>query len=135
MVPALDQIAARLFAGLRLMHHATGAISFKRITGFAIGKIARGIALPILLLAAHLSDFRPAVTLMDRPERRARFYCLQLLRIANQHNFRAGLCRMGQHPVQLARADHTCFVDDQDIAGREPVPALLPAMLQAGDGA
>ena len=34
-VPALDQIAARLLAGLRLMHHAVGAIGFQRIAGSA----------------------------------------------------------------------------------------------------
>jgi hypothetical protein len=65
------------------MHHAVGAIGFQRVAGFGIGKITRGVALPALPLTAYLADFRPAVTLMDRPERRARFYCLQLLRIAN----------------------------------------------------
>ena len=94
-VPAVDQIGAGLLAGLGLVHHAAGAVGLKRIAGFAISEIAGGFALPILALTAHFADFRPAVTLMDRPERRARFYCLQLLGIADQHDFRAGLCRMG----------------------------------------
>ena len=134
-VPALDQIAARLLAGLGLMHHAVGAIGFKRIAGFAIGQIARGVALPVFPLAAHLADFRAAVTLMDRAERRARLDCLQLLEIADQHDLGAGLGGMGQHALQLARADHARLVDHQNIARREQVAALSPAMLHAGDGA
>jgi hypothetical protein len=55
-VSALDQIAARLLAGLGLMHHAARAISFKRIAGSAGGEIARGFALPVLPLTAHLAD-------------------------------------------------------------------------------
>ena len=117
------------------MHHAVGAIGFQRIAGFAIGEIARGVALPVLPLAAHLADFRAAVALMDRAERRARFDGLQLLRIADQHDLGAGLGSMGQHALQLARADHARLVDHQHIAGREQVAALFPAMLHAGDGA
>src|SRR5438105_2064719 len=105
------------------------------MTGFAIGEIVRGVALPVLALAAHLTDFRAAVTLMDRAERRARFYRLQLLRIANKHHLGFGLCRMGQYPFQLARTDHARLVDDKNIARCEQVAALSPAMLQAGNGA
>jgi hypothetical protein len=70
---------------------------------------------------------------MDRAERRAGFYCLQLLDIADQHHLRAGFGSMGQHALQLARADHARLVDHQHIAGCEQVAALLPAMLHAGD--
>jgi hypothetical protein len=118
-VPALDQIAARLFAGLGLMHHAAGAISFKCITGFASGEIARGVPLPVLPLTAHFADFCPAVTLMDRAERRARLDGLQLLDIADQHDLCLGLGSMGKHPFQLPRTDHARLVDHQHIAGRE----------------
>jgi ATP-dependent exoDNAse (exonuclease V) alpha subunit len=65
------------------------------IAGFATSEIARGVALPVFPLAAHLTDFRAAMALLDRTERRTRFYCLQLLRIANQHHLCAGFCRMG----------------------------------------
>ena len=75
------------------------------------------------------------MTLMDRAERRARFYCLQLLDIADQHDLRAGFSSMGQHAFQLPCADHARLVDHQHIAGREQAAALLPAMLHAGDGA
>ena len=134
-VPAVDQIAARLLAGPSLVHHAAGAVGFQRSVGFAIGKIARCVALPVLPLATHLADFRPAVALMDRAERRAGFDGLQLLRIADQHDLGAGLSGMGQHAFQLARADHARLVDHQHIARREQVATLSPAMLQAGDGA
>ena len=106
------------------MHHAVGAIGFQRIAGFAIGEITRGVALPVLALAAHLADFRAAVTLMDRAERRARLDGLQLLDIADQHDLGAGLCCMGQHAFQLPCADHARLVDDKHIAGREQVAAL-----------
>jgi hypothetical protein len=54
-----------------------------RSTGPAARQVARGVALPVLVLAAHLVDFRAAVTLMDLAQRRAGFYCLQLLDIAD----------------------------------------------------
>ena len=63
--------AARLFAGLGLMQHAMGAVGLQRMTGSAIGEIAGGVALPLFALAAYLTDFRAAVALMDRPERRS----------------------------------------------------------------
>jgi hypothetical protein len=72
---------------------------------------------------------------MHRPERRARFYCLQLLWIADQHDLGARLGSMRQHAFQLARADHARLVDHQDIARGEQVAALSPAMLHAGNGA
>jgi len=117
------------------MHHAVGAIGFQRVAGSAIGEITCGVPLPVLPLAAHLADFRAAMALMDRTERRARLDGLQLLRIADQHELRAGFGSMGQHAFQLPCADHARLVDHQHIAGREQVAALLPAMLQAGDGA
>ena len=78
-VPAVDQIAARLLAGLGLMHHALGAIGFQRNTDFARRQIARGVALPVIPLTANLADFGAAMALMDRAERRASFDGLQLL--------------------------------------------------------
>src|SRR5947209_3309109 len=99
-VPAVDQIAARLLAGLGLTHHAAGAIGLKRVTCFAIGEIACSLALPVLPLAAHFADFRAAVSFVNRAEGRARLDSLQLLRIADQHDFRAGLSRMGEHTLQ-----------------------------------
>jgi hypothetical protein len=117
------------------MHHAAGAVGFKCIAGSARRQIARGVALPVVALAAHLADFRSAVTLMDRAERRARLDGLQLPDIANHDHLCAGFGSMGQHALQLARADHACFVDYQDVAGIEHVAALSPAMLHAGDGA
>ena len=134
-VPALDQIVARVLASLGLMHHAVGAVNTKRIAGFAIGEITRGVPLPVLPLAAHLADFCAAMVLMDRAEGRARLDGLQLLRIADQHDLRAGSGGVGQHAFQLPGADHARLVDHQHIAGRKPVAALLPAMLHAGDGA
>ena len=105
------------------------------MAGSARRQITRGVPLPVLALAAHLADFRAAVTLMDRAERRAGFDGLQLLGIADQHDLGAGLSGMGQHALQLAGADHAGLVDHQHIAGREHVAALSPAMLHAGDGA
>jgi len=55
------------------MHHAAGAIGVKRITGFAIGEIARSLALPVLSLSAHFADFGTAVSIVNRAEGRARF--------------------------------------------------------------
>ena len=117
------------------MHHAMGAVGFKRIAGPARRQITRGVPLPVLPLTAHLADFRAAMALMDRAERRAGFDGLQLLGIADQHDLCAGLGGMGQHALQLARADHARLVDHQDIARREQVAALFPAVFHTGDGA
>jgi hypothetical protein len=94
-VPALDQVAARLLAGLGFMHHAVGAVSLQRIAGSPGRQIARGVALPVLALAADLAEFHPTMPLMDRAERRTGFNGLQLPGIANQHHLCAGLCGMG----------------------------------------
>ena len=78
--------------------------------------------------------FPPAVTLMDGSEGRTGLDGLQLPGIADQHDFCAGFRGMGQHALQLARADHARLVDHQNVAGGQQVAALLPAMLHAGDG-
>ena len=134
-IPAVDQIVARLFPCRGGMDHAMRVIGMDRIAGSAGRQIARGVALPVLPLAAYFADLRSAVALMDRAERRAGLDGLQLLRIADQHHFRAGLGGMGQHALQLARADHARLVDHQNIAPGEHVAALFPTVFHAGDGA
>ena len=89
-------------------------------------QITGGVALPVLARAANLVDFDAAMTVMDRAEGRARLDGLQLLRIADQHDFRAGLGGMGQYPLQLPRADHARLVDDKHVAAVELVTIILP---------
>jgi hypothetical protein len=60
---------------------------------------------------------------------------LQLLRIADQDHFGAGVGGMGQHALQLARADHARLVDHQNIARGKHVTVLFPTVFHAGDGA
>ena len=86
-------------------------------------------------LAAHFADLDAAMPFVDRAERCSCFDGLQLLRVANQHDFRACICGMGQHALHLARADHACFVDDQHVARSQLFAALPPLMFKAGDGA
>ncbi len=135
VVPAVDQIVARLFPCRGSMDHAMRVIGMDRIDSSAGRQIARRVALPSLPLAAHLADLRAAVAFVNGAERRARLDGLQLLRIADQHDLGAGLGGTGQHALQLARADHACLVDHQHIAGSEHVSALSPAVFHAGDGA
>ena len=134
-VPAVDQIAARLFPCRGGMDHAMRVVGMDRIAGSAGCKIARGVALPVLPLAAYFADLRSNVALKDRAERRAGLDGLQLLRIADQHDFRASLGGMGQTAFQLTCADHARLVDHQNIARGEAVAALSPTMFHAGDGA
>ena len=134
-VPARDQIAPRLLAGHRLMHHAIGPIGFQRMADFAGRQIARGVALPVFALTAYFADLRPTMTLMDRPESCARLDSLQLLRIADQHDLGARLGSTGHHALELACADHARLVDDEHLARFEQITALFPAMLQAGNRA
>jgi len=117
------------------MDHAIAFIGMDRIAGSAGCQIARGVALPVLALAAHLADLCTAVAFVDGTERRTRLDGLQLQRITDQHHLSPGLRRMGQHALHLPRTHHAGLVDDKHIAGREKVAALHPAMLHAGDGA
>ena len=48
-----------------------------------------GVLLPAVMLAADLADFYAAVPFMDRPERCSSFDGLELLRVADENNFRA----------------------------------------------
>ena len=75
------------------------------------------------------------MTLMDGAERRTSLDGLQLPGIADQHDLCASFCSMRQHPLQLERTDHAGLVEDKDMARREQVAALAPAMFKAGDGA
>ena len=115
-VPAVDQIPARLLAGLGGMDHAVRAIGLQRLTDSANSEMTRGVPLPVLALAADLADLHAAVTFVDRAERRARLDGLQLLRIARQHDLGAGDRRVSEHPRQLPRPDHPSLVDHQHVA-------------------
>ena len=75
------------------------------------------------------------MTVVERPEGRARLDGLQLLRIADQHHLGPGICGMRQHALELPRADHARLVDHEDVARGERVAALRPAVFQARDGA
>lgn len=115
-VPAVDQLAARLFPRLSGMYHAASIIGLDRIVDPAGRQIARGITLPVRALAPHLADLGAAVTLNERAEGGARLDRLQLLRIADQHHFGARIRSMGEHALQLARADHAGLIHHQNIA-------------------
>jgi hypothetical protein len=134
-IPALDQLAACRFPRLGGMHHAAFAIGLNGKSGAPGGKVPRGVLLPAFMLAAHLADFDAAVPFVDRTEGGSGFDGLELLRVADQDNFRACIGGMGQHALHLARADHARFVDHQHVARGEQFAALAPLMLKAGDGA
>ena len=94
-IPALDQLAACRFPRLGGMHHAPFAIGLNGKTGAPRCKVPRGVLLPAVMLAAHFADFYSAMTFMDRTEGRACLNGLQLLRVADQDNFRACIGGMG----------------------------------------
>jgi hypothetical protein len=134
-IPALDQLAACGFPRLGNVHHAAFAIGLNGKTGAPGSKVPRGVLLPAFMLAAHLADFDAAVPFVDRTEGSSGFDGLELLRVADQHNFRACIGGMGEHALHLARADHACLIDHQHVARGEHFAALAPLMFKAGDGA
>lgn len=134
-IPALDQLAACRLARVGGMHHAALVIGCNRKPGAPCGKMPRCIALPVVVLAPHLGDLDPAVPLMDRAEGGPCLDRLQLLLIADQHDLCACMGGMGEHALHLARADHASLVDHQHIACGEQLAALVPLVLQAGNGA
>jgi hypothetical protein len=84
-IPAVDQIDARRLAGFRRMDMIPARIGLDRIIHLARRQIARGLALPVLALAANLGDLDAAMPLMDRAEGCPRLDGLKLLRIADHH--------------------------------------------------
>jgi hypothetical protein len=93
------------------------------------------IALPVVTLAPHLGDRAAAMPLVDRAERGTCFDRVELLRIAGQHDLRAGFSGMGERALHLARADHAGFVDHQHIARSEQFSPFAPLVFKAGNGA
>jgi len=134
-IPTVDQIGARLFARWRLIHHVVAVIGTDCSIDPAGGQVARGIALPVFSLATHGFDLDAAMPLMDRAKRCTGLDRLQLLWIADQDDLCASLGGMGEHALQLARADHAGLVDHENIARGQHITALSPAMFHAGDGA
>ena len=117
------------------MHHAVGAIGFERIAGPAGRQIARGVALPVLALTAHLADFRAAVTLVDRAERRAGLDGLQLLRSPTSTTLAPASAAWDSTRSNWRVPTMPASSITSTSRGREQVAALFPAMLHAGDGA
>ena len=72
-IPPLDEFTSRFVARCSLMHHALRVVGADRSTDPAGCQIARGIALPVLALPAHLADFDAAMTIMNRAECSAGF--------------------------------------------------------------
>jgi hypothetical protein len=134
-IPAIDQVFARLFARLGGVDMASVLIGRQRFVGAAGGKLARGIALPVLGLAADGGDLDRAVTLGNTAERGAGFDGLELLGIADQHDLGAALFGFADHALHLARADHPGLVDDEDRFVGQQFATLAPLMLQTGDRA
>jgi hypothetical protein len=117
------------------MEHIVFAVATDGLAGAPSGKLAGRVALPVHFLPPDLGDLDSAVPFRNRAERSTRFDGLQLLRIANQNDFGSGIIRCGQHPLHLARADHSGFVDDKHIAGCQKFPALAPLMFKTGNRA
>lgn len=72
-LPPLNFVRVRAFSRVGDMHHAVIGIGLQ---GFdcALGRqMARGIALPVHLLASDLGDFNAAVPFRNRTKRRAPF--------------------------------------------------------------
>lgn len=134
-IPALDEFTSRLIARCSLMHHALRVVGADRSADPAGCQIARGVALPVFALPAHLSNLDAAMTLVNRAECSTGFDRLQLLRIADEDDFCANVGGMGEHALQLARADHAGLIDHQDIARGEQIAALSPTVFHTGDGA
>ena len=134
-IPTLDQFAACGFPRLGGVYHAALAIGLNGKSGAPGGKVPRGVLLPAVMLTANLADFDTAVPFVDRSEGGSGFDGLELLRVANQDNFRACIGGMGENALHLARADHARFVDHQHVARGEHFAALTPLIFKAGDGA
>ena len=127
---AIDKFCARGFARCGSVHHTRFMIGPDRLAGAACGKPARYLALPAFVLAPHLADLDAAVPLVDRPERRAGFDRLQLLRIADLYDLGACVVGVRRHALHLPRTDHPGFVDDEHIARGQQVAPLRPCVEQ-----
>lgn len=104
-------IAARTFSGFVEPDRAMFGIGRKPLPGSMGGERNRRLALPVHTLPADFRQFGMADALGNRPERRAGADRLQLLVIADQHDFRAGPLRLADEAGELPATDH-------DRAGR-----------------
>ena len=90
-IPTVDQLAACSFARLGGVNHAMFCILTQSLGCSARCKMAGCIALPVHLLPPDFGNLDASVMFGNRAERRARFDCLQLLRIANQNDLGSGI--------------------------------------------
>ena len=96
-VPLPDQCLSHRSVDRRLMDVPGSLIGQQRLAGPPGGKIARGLALPLLALPAQLHDLDAAV----------------LLGIADKHDFGAALFHLADYPLHLPGADHAGLIEDQ----------------------
>lgn len=99
------------------MNHAMVAVGVERLAGVAGAQRRCGLLLPTFPLPAIsvISTWR-CRSAMER-NARAGLNGLQPLGIADQNHLGAMPFRFAQHPFQLARADHSGFVDHQYVLG------------------
>jgi hypothetical protein len=87
------------------MHHAAFVVGLNGKTSARGRKVPSGVLLPAITLATDLADFDATVAFVDRAEGRSGFDGLELLRVANQDNFRAGIGGMGIHLMRRFAQD------------------------------
>ena len=130
-LPVIDQICPRGLTRIGIVHKSRVSISPNCFAGPPRRKLARCIALPLFLLASDRRDFDGTMTLGRSAECGARLDRLQLLGVADQHDFRALFLGFGHDTLELARANHPGFVDDKDVLARQPFAVTGPLVLKA----
>lgn len=103
-------------------------VGSQRLRRPLLGKLLRGFCLPALALSAHTVQLRKPGSLSNRPEGRTSADGLKLLMIANEDDLCAPRLHLFNEARHLAAADHTGFIDHENIASADLVALSRPAL-------
>ena len=98
----------------------------------AFAECLQGVAVPRLDLSANLGQPECVRPVGERGERAARLDLRQLMVVADEDELGVGCGGVVGEPCELPGADHRRLVDDQDVAGAQPVAAVI-VVQRSGD--
>src|SRR3546814_2674688 len=118
-----------LFRSRMQRQHAVTVVRVERAVGAALREVHCCVLLPRLALAPDIFETGSAEILQDLAEGHARPDRVQLRRIADEHDFGAGLENPCEQLLHLPRVEETGLVAGTAVTIGQWVPALGPGTL------
>lgn len=101
-------------------------IVLHRHFNITIGEITGGVPLPFGALPANFCEASGTIILNDIPKRFSGFNGLKLIGIAHEHQFTAALLQLFGNAGQLSGANHSGFINDNNITATDGLIAACP---------